>query len=276
MSRVGGDPAPGADDPLAGVLELPGVSSAVADARAAIDELLWDRDLARRRLELRGESALRGAWCNAWFDGAETGLDQLRSGVAGDDSPIGRTLRGFVAMHAEVPSLVGVVGVAPAQALARMHAVLARGIVDEDVLGRPRTGAPDDPLRLGAAPPAEQAAARLQGVCRLLVESRAPGVLVAAVTSAELAVVRPFGWGSGAIARALPRLVLAHRGVDPEMLVAPEVGLRRLGRPAYVRALRGYQAGTSEGVASAVVHLARAIGEGARAVGGWPLSGSAG
>ena len=270
MSTAGGESPLAPDDPLAGVLELPGVRVAVAEARAAVDALLWDRDLARRRIEVRAESALRGAWCNAWFDGAEAGLDQLRNGAALDDSPIGRTLRGIVGLHAEVPHLVGVVGIAPGQALARMHAVVARGIADEAELGRPRRGEPNDPLRLGAAPPAEEVAARLRGLTQLLVGSRAPGVLVAAIASAEVAVVRPFRWGSGAVARALPRLVLAQRGVDPELLVAPEVGLRELGRPAYVRALRGYQSGSPEGVAAAVAHLAAAVTRGAQAVSAWP------
>ena len=258
-------------DPLAGVLELPGVPDALAEARAAVDTLLWDRDLARRRAEVRAESALRGAWCNAWFDGAEAGLDQLRTGSALDDSPIGRTLRGVVGMHDELAHLVGVVGTAPGQALARMHAVVARGIVDDAELGRPRVGPlPDDPLRLGVAPDPEEVVARLQGVSQLLVTSRAPGVLVAAIASAEVAVVRPFGWGSGLVARALPRLVLAQRGVDSEQLVAPEVGLRELGRPAYVRALKAYQAGTPDGVAGLVAHWASAIARGAQAVSGWP------
>ena len=240
------------------------------DARAAVDALLWDRALTPKRPRLREESALRGAWCNAWFDGAETRLEALASGAALDTSPIGRVLTGVVGLHAEVPHLVGVVGTAPAQALARMHAVVARGMTDEEQLGRPRRGDADDPLRLGPAPSPKEAAARLAGVVGLLVGSRAPGVLVAAVAHAEIAVVRPFEWGSGLVSRALIRLVLAQRGVDAELLVAPEVGLRELGRPAYVRALKGYQSGTPEGVAGLCAHVAQAVALGAAAVRTWP------
>jgi hypothetical protein len=261
---------PADDDPLSGVLALPGVEQSLAEARAAVDALLWDRGLTALRPRMREESALRGAWCNAWFDGAETRLEALASGSALDTSPMGRVLTGVVGLHAEVPHLVAVVGTAPAQALARMHAVVARGMVDETQLGRPRRGAPDDPLRLGPAPDPDQAAARLAGVVRLLASARAPGVLVAALAHAELAVVRPFEWGSGLVARALIRLVLAQRGVDPELLVAPEVGLRELGRPAYVRALKGYRSGTPEGVSGLCVHVAQAVALGAGAVGTWP------
>jgi Fic family protein len=176
-----------------------------------------------------------------------------------------------VRLHAELPRLVPVIGTAPAQALARMHALVARGFADEDALGRPRgTAAVDDALRLGTAPSADAVADRLAGVGALLRESAAPGVLVAAVVHAEVASMRPFGWGSGLVARALLRLVLAQRGVDPSMMAAPEVGLRAVGRPQYVRALRGYAAGTPQGVAELLVMLAGAVAVGAREAQAWP------
>ena len=252
------------DDPLLELLELPGVAEAVDSARAAVDTLLWNRDVGRAQAEVAGESALRGAWANAWFDGAEAGLPELRSGAALDDSPIGRVLSGVVAMHAELPDLVGIVGTAPAQALARMHTIVASGIATDSDLGRPRPGPDaDDPLRLGPLVPADEAASRLASLGRVLIASHAPGVLVAAVAHAEIASVRPFGWGSGLVARALPRLLLAQRGVDPSMLGAPEVGLKAAGRPAYVRAVRGYAQGTPEGVAGMLRLVAAAVEFGA-------------
>ena len=54
----------------------------------------------------------------------------------------------------------------------------------------------------------------------------------------QIAVLRPFAWGSGLIARATVRLVLAARGVDPSLFSIPEHGVAELGRPAYVRALQ--------------------------------------
>jgi len=257
-------------DPLAGLVALPGVADSIVAARAAVDALLWDRAVGTRRAEVAAESALRGAWANAWFEGAETGLAQLRTGAALDASPVGRLLGNTTALHAELPVLVDVVGMAPAQALARMHALVAHGFVPDDELGRPRaSGEADDALRLGAPPGPGEVAERMAGLGRLLVASAVPGVLVASIAHAEVAVVRPFGWGSGLVARALLRLVLAQRGVDPEMLAAPEVGLRSLGRPAYVRAMRAYRTGSADGVSALVDHLTRGIAAGARAPVTW-------
>lgn len=262
-------PAVPAGDPLGGLLDLPGVPQALNEARAAVDALLWDREVTRRAAQVRAESALRGAWCNAWFEGAECGLAQLRDGSALDSSPVGTLLTGAVGLYRELPGLVGIGGSAPAQALARMHAVVARGMVAEEQLGRPGRWPPDDPLRLPEAPGPDEAAARLAGLGQILVGSAAPGVLVAAIALGEVAAVRPFSWGSGLVARALPRLILAQRGVDPEMLGAPEVGLRALGRPAHVRALRGYISGGPEGVAGWIRHVCDGISRGAQAAPGW-------
>jgi hypothetical protein len=258
------------DDPLLGLLDLPGVAEAVESARASVDALLWDRAVGRSLPEVTAESALRGAWANAWFDGAEAGLPELRSGAALDSSPIGRVLSGVVALHAELPRLVGIVGTAPAQALARMHAIVASGFVTEAELGRPRSGdVVDDPLRLGAVAGPAEVAERLSDLGQVLVDSTAPGVLVAAVAHAEIAAMRPFAWGSGLVARALPRLLLAQRGVDPGMLGAPEVGLKVAGRPAYVRAVRGYSQGSPEGVAEMIRLVAAAVELGAAQPATW-------
>ncbi len=259
-----------ADDPLLGLLELPGVADAVAGAREVVDQLAWDRAVGRASAQVAAESVLRGAWANAWFDGVEAGLAEVRSGAALDGSPMGRLLAGAVAMHSELPALVTIAGSAPAQALARMHSVVAHGFSPEEDLGRPRSdGVADDPLRLGSLPDAGEVAGRLGVLGRVLVSSSAPGVLVAAVAHAEVAVLRPFGWGSGLVARALPRLVLAQRGIDPGMLGAPEVGLRAAGRPAYARALRAYGSGAPAGVAQMIVHVATAIAVGAREPAAW-------
>lgn len=265
---------PAGVDPLLGLLELPGVRESLDAARAAVDALLWDRPVKARQAEVVAESALRGVWANAWFEGAECGLAELRSGAALDDSPIGRLLAGTLAMHTELPSLVPVVGTSPAQALARMHALVAHGFAPDDQLGRPRPDSQaDDALRVGALPDGEAVAQRMAGLGRVLAASTAPGVLVAAVAHAELAALRPFGWGSGLVARATVRLVLSQRGVDPGMLSAPELGLRAVGRPAYVRAVRGYAAGTPEGVATMIRLVAGAVEAGARQPVAWVAEG---
>jgi hypothetical protein len=261
-------------DPLARLLDVPGVGAAIDRARSAVDALLWDRAVGQRSEEVTAESGLRGAWANAWFEGAECGLAELRNGAAIDSSPIGRLLGNTVALHAELPELVGVIGTAPAQALARMHAVAAHGFVPDDELGRPRaTSTADDALRMGGLPGPAEVAQRMAALSQVLVESSAPGILVASIAHAEVASVRPFGWGSGLVARALVRLVLAQRGVDPGMLGAPELGLRAAGRPAYVRAVRGYAEGTPESVAGLISLVATAIEFGAREPSSWVAEG---
>ncbi|HEX6887128.1 MAG TPA: hypothetical protein VF143_03395 [Candidatus Nanopelagicales bacterium] len=252
------------------MLALPGVAESAERARAAVDALLWDRAVGRAQAEVAAESALRGAWANAWFEGAESGLPELRSGAALDGSPVGRVLANAVALQSALPELVPVIGSAPAQALARMHALAAHGFMADAELGRPRAAVvADDPLRLGRLPATQEVAERLAGAGQLLVSSTAPGVLVAAIVHAEVAALRPFPWGSGLVARVLLRLVLAQRGVDPGMLGCPELGLRMVGRPAYVRALRGYMDGTPEGVAGFVALMCRAVAVGAGEPAGW-------
>jgi Fic family protein len=96
--------------------------------------------------------------------------------------------------------------------------------------------------------------------------TQAPALVVAAVAHAELAVLRPFTWGSGLLARASTRLVLAARGVDPSLFTIPERGFLAAGRPSYVRALRGYASGTHEGVTDFIAWHADACTVGARSV----------
>lgn len=74
-------------------------------------------------------------------------------------------------------------------------------------------------------------------------------------------------WGSGLLARASVRLVLAGRGVDPSLFSIPEHGmLKPWEGPAHVAALRDYASGTPAGVTSFIVWQATAVALGARAV----------
>lgn len=163
-----------------------------------------------------------------------------------DESPMGRVLAAAIAITGDVPDQVETFQKAPLQVLARLHAVVAHEQSDIQALGRPRTPeeAVDDPLNLGAPPPAQEAAGRLALLADLVTGStRFPALAIAGIVHAELLVARPFAWGSGLIGRACVRLVLAGRGVDPSLFSIPETGMMNLGRPAYVRALRAYNAG---------------------------------
>lgn len=254
-------------DVLAQVAALPGVSEAANAAREAVDQLLWDRAVLARSAQIITESRIRGAHASASLDGVDADLDGVRSGSLVDDSPLGRALAAALRLSDEVPSLVASFRTSPPQALAAAHAVTAIEFVADDELGRPRRSpVADDPIRLGIVVDPEECAARLRSLSAVLTApTTASAPVVAAIAHAEIAVIAPFAWGSGLIARAATRLTLASRGVDPDGLGVPEVGMRSLGRSAYVKALREYAGGTPEGVAAWIVHHSEAIRLGARA-----------
>jgi hypothetical protein len=191
--------------------------------------------------------------------------DALVSGDALDDSPIGRVVAASLAVQAEIPQLVDLVDRQPLQVLSRLHAVASAGMVADEDRGRPRRHEEvDDPLRLGALPVAAQASARMTALSVVLtVPTTVPALVVAAVAHAEVAVTRPFAWGSGLVARAMTRLVLAARGVDPDGLTVPEAGVFAAGRSAYAAALRGYAGGDPEAVGRWIVLHADTVRVGA-------------
>lgn len=247
-------------DPLAVLAADERVSAAVLAAREEIDALLWRRDVRGAAAEVASSSIQRGARDSAAIDGADVAVS--------DESPMGRVLEAALRLTAAVPTQVDVFTGAPLQAWAHLHALTAHGFVPDDDLGRPRSGATvDDPLNLGAVPPATAAAGRLSMLAQTLTSpTEAPAIVAAAVAHAELATVRPFAWGSGLLARASVRLVLASRGVDPSLFSIPEHGMLEMGRPAYVKALRAYASGTRDGVSEFIVWQATAVAMGAKAV----------
>jgi hypothetical protein len=86
---------------------------------------------------------------------------------------------------------------------------------------------------------ARQSAARLSALTGVLAApSKAPALVVAAVAHAELLATAPFGWGDGLVARAVFRLLLVDRGLDPNSLAAPEVGFVEFGRRRVPRGAR--------------------------------------
>jgi hypothetical protein len=230
-------------DAFAAVAALPAVADAAAQARSAFDAMLWDRGLRAQSETLARRSPLAGAASSAGIDGIEVEWKVWQAGQAADDTPMGRAAAGVVALYAELPRLRAVWESAPLQALARMQALVARPVTPDDV-GRPRTAEPIDPLRLGTSPPADALAPRLADLAqRLAAPTRAPALVVAAVVHAELMTLQPFTYGSGLVARAVDRLVLSSRGIDPDSWSVPEAGLHEQGRTAYARALRGYAGG---------------------------------
>jgi hypothetical protein len=233
-------------DPLAPLLDLPGVRAAVDRTRTAVDALLGNQVLRRRSADVSAESVLRGAWASAWLAGREVALDDVRSGSAADDPVVQGALRA----QSAIGSLADTWTRAPRQALARLHALAAGGSVDASELGRPR--GPEE-------------AARLRSLADLLLApTAAPALVVAAVAHADLCTVAPFGSHNGIVARAAERLLLVARGVDEKSLVVPEAGHLAL-RAAYESNLRGYRDGGRAGVHSWLLYAAEAYAAGAEA-----------
>ena len=234
-------------DAFAAVAALPPVAAAAETSRTAFDAMLWDRSLRSAAEELSRRSALAGAASSAGIDGIEIEWRVWEAGQAADDTPMGHAAAGIVAMYAQLPALRPVWETAPLQALAKLHALVAVPVTPDDV-GRPRAGAPQDPLHIGDAPPAETVAPRLADLARRLnAPTTAPALVVAAVVHAELMTLQPFTYGSGLVTRSVDRLVLGSRGVDPDNWSVPEAGLHAKGRSAYARALRAYGAGDVAG-----------------------------
>ncbi len=234
---------PAGPDPLAPLLDLPGVRDAADAARTSIDRLLGHKVLRRESAGVSAESALRGARASASLEGIDVPLAQVRSGDVSEP-----TLQGALRVSVGLGSMVETWDRAPGQVLARLHVLAAADLAAAADLGRP-----------GA-----HAGARLSGVFTLATgATTAPAVLIAAVVHGELAAVEPFGVADGVVARAAGRLTGIARGLDPKAVSVPEVGFAELGAPAYADALGGYRSGTAEGVAGWLVHCCRATELGA-------------
>jgi hypothetical protein len=230
-------------DPLAPLLQLPGVADGVERARSAVDTLLGNRTLRRRSADVSAESSLRGAWASAWLSGHEHPLDDVRSGAAAGDPMVQGALRAQSAIGALADTWTR----APRQALARLHALAAADLIAADDLGRPAPGT----------------AGRLDTLAGVLAGTSAPAVVVAGIVHGELLGLDAFAPASGLVARAAVRLTLVERGLDPKSLVVVEAGHREL-RTQYDAALAAYRSGTAEGVARWLVHCADAVVAGAQ------------
>ncbi|MBO1417285.1 oxidoreductase [Streptomyces sp. FH025] len=277
-------------DPLAPLAQLPGVPDAVAEVRKAVDRLYGHRVMRRRAAEVTSESALRGARASAALAGADWPLEEVRRRSDFSADAEARTVGAALRIAAEAGQLLSVWRHSPLQVLARLH-LLAVGDTDP-AAGRPRrTGEAAEELfplelepvegvesdavagpspALPPAPDAEEVAARLDQLSRLLV-ARAegqgvgtPALVVASVVYGELLALRPFGSHNGLIARAAQRIVLIAEGLDPKSICPAEVGLAELGTDAHRRALAGYLAGTPEGMAAWIAHCGRALRLGVR------------
>lgn len=247
-------------DPLAALAARPAVVEAVELARQACTELRWHPALRRRTAEVRTEACVRAAAASAELEGVRLPLAQVRAMVApgppaepgavdGVD-PVDAVVRGSLRATLETFDLARGLDRAPAQLLARLHALAAGDLVGAtgtDSLGRP----------------APAATARVAGLVRLLAGgTRAPGLVLAAVAEAELTTTAAFSPCGGVVARALARTVVVASGLDPHGVVVPERHALA-DRPGREAALAGYAGGSPEGVEGWVVWWGRAVVAGA-------------
>lgn len=235
-------------------MELPGVAAAADRAREALGRA------HRHRANLRGwplsaaEAALRAARASSVLERRALKLDEqlddtLRDG--GTSNPVfAGALRVAQALEGGETNLVRVWQRAPLQAMARLHMLAAAGQVDDDRLGRPRPGA--------------EVGRRLELLADLVTGgTRAPAPVLAAVAHGELLTLAPFGSADGVVARAVSRLVTIASGLDPHGLGVPEVSWMRRAAD-YRDAVRGFAAGTPDGVTAWLLLCCRAMQAGAQ------------
>jgi hypothetical protein len=236
-----------ASDPLAPLAQLPGVAEASEAARAAIARA------HRHRANLRGwpataaEAAVRAARASSVLDGGALS-------ISGDDRQAEPVLAGALrvaeALEGGATALVGVWKRAPLQAMARLHALAAAELTDDDALGRPR--------------PDPDVGRRLELLGDIVTGGTGvPAPVLAAVAHGELLTLAPFGVADGVVARAVSRLITITSGLDPHGLGVPEIyWMRESGD--YRAAARGFASGTRDGLAVWLITSCRAFEDGAR------------
>ncbi|WP_063059229.1 hypothetical protein [Nocardia sienata] len=235
-------------DPLAPLIELPGVRAAADKARDALAEVHRHRANRRGWATTAAEASVRAARSSAALEGGSTELPA--DGTITDPILAGALRVGQALDGDALRNLVGIWERAPLQALARLHLLAAADLVDdENELGRPRADG--------------GVAERLDVLAQTLLTTSAPAPVTAAVVHGELLTLKPFGSADGLVARAASRLVTVASGLDPRSLGVPEVfWLRR--RQAYLDAAAGFGSGTADGVGGWVLFCCGALEDGAR------------
>lgn len=213
------------------------MATALASARAAVDDALRHRALRRSGGQLAAEIGLRAAVASAALEGRPYELDDVRAGTVTD--PV---VQGSLRVSAALPGLAETWTTAPRQVLARLHLLAARDVVAEQSLGRPDANVD-----------------RLDLLCDIITRSAGePALLRAAVVHGELLAACPFPGANGVVARAAARLTLIADGFDPRALVTPELG--HLARePEYVGAAMAFSTGTPDGLRAWLRHCGTAV-----------------
>jgi hypothetical protein len=244
----------GRSDPLAPLMELPGVEAAARRARDAVVTLHHHPVNQTGWAASAAEAALRAARASAALDGARlsVGGRGVDDRVAHDGAGMGDgvitdpVLAGAVRAAEATGRLLGIWRNAPLQALAQLH-LLAAADLTPDTLGRPAAGS-----------------GRLTLLAALVAGgTAAPAPVLAAVVHGELLALAPFPSANGVVARAAARLTAIASGLDPHGLAVPEVGYLRAGAE-YPRAAAGFAAATPDGLGTWIRHCCAQWETGAR------------
>lgn len=234
-------------DPLAPLLDLPGVRDASDRARDAVSAAHRHPINLRQWDKTSREASWRAGRSSAAIDGATTDIsrDDLGDPIAAGAIRVAQSLDSDA-----IDQAVAVFRRAPAQALARLHTLAASDLVDDAaLLGRPRS----EP----------HIAQRLDFLGQLITGGTAvPAPVLAAVVHGDLLVLAPFAEANGVVARAASRLVSATTGLDPHLLCVPEVTwLKRLGE--YRELSAQFATGDPEALAAWIVFCCEAMEAGA-------------
>jgi len=220
-------------DPLAPLLNLADVESALKSARAAVDGAYRHRALRRKGGQVAAEIGLRSAVASAALSGAAFDLEDVRAGTVLD--PL---VQGALRVYGELRTLTQRWEIAPRQVLARLHLLAGTGVVPADELGRP--------------------SAPVDRPCHYVVHKSGDPLIRAAVVHGELLALNAFGPVTGVIARAAGRLTLVASGLDPRGIIPVEV-VHYERQPEYVGASGAFATGTPDGMRSWLKHCANAV-----------------
>ena len=247
-------------DQLSNLIKVERINDAVTAALKSVDELNWNRSV-RNNKDLIPLARRISGYASAALEGASMPADPRQDP---DDSPMGKLSNSALGLTAEVDFQLPTFTKTPLQTWARLHSFIDAS----ENRGRPRTNNEViDPLHIGAPVPYELIENRLTDLVEIIISSKAPALLIAAIAHAEFATLAPFTNGSQLIARATTRLVLQSKNVDQLKLVIPEYGFYKLGRNSYAKGLIAYQSGTIDGLSEWIELHSQAVIIGASSIG---------
>jgi len=218
------------------------LAAAPAGARGALAQDAR-RDAARRSVRMDA-SPLEDATAAA-VDAGDTALPQRAAvGAAGSSEGWTRALRlegmatqdvaaleyaGLLDALAHEAEAAALLEDRPLEALALLHRRIVRGLVDDEVAGRPRRT--EQAVHDGGqgrvlyrTPDPAALPGLLDGLARWLTGRAGllPAAVVAGVVHERLLEWQPFEAGNGRLARVASRAVLIARGLDPDGVAVPE------------------------------------------------------